>query len=141
MAAPVRRSALTGCAAWLLAILVAAPPAQADDLEARRQAAKAAAARNPVNAAPLRLLNKTIIYIKDAYVDPSRIDAQRMLAAAMQTIARGAPQLTVESARDHPPRGRRCVPQLRCLAHRLPLEAGLSVRRHLPLPGEGARTP
>jgi len=43
------------------------------------------------------LFNKTVIYIKDAYFDPARIHPRQMLVAALQSVARVAPQLRVET--------------------------------------------
>lgn len=49
----------------------------------------------------LKLLTRCVGYIRNNYVDPSRIDARRMLVAALEEVQRGVPELLAEpSMRD-----------------------------------------
>jgi len=99
---------------WMLglAAMLLGPAGCAQSLDAKRQAAKAAAPPTPSPAAgaavakstgspsgapSLKLFNKTVIYVKDAYVDPGRIQPRRMLVAAVQAVAKVAPQLSVDA--------------------------------------------
>src|SRR6516164_8274346 len=62
------------------------------------QAATSPSAGPGSHASPsVKRFNKTIIYVKDAYFDPARIQPKRMLVAAVRSIPEVAPQLRVDS--------------------------------------------
>lgn len=48
----------------------------------------------------LSILNRAVVHIKEHYVDPSRVDARRMLGAAMEEVQRAIAELLVEVERD-----------------------------------------
>ena len=90
---------------WLAASCASAPrtPVEPGGSPATQPAASGTIQSTPAGGAShappsVKLFNKTVIYIKDAYFDPARINPRRMLVAALQSVARVAPQLRVETS-------------------------------------------
>ncbi|MBM3275109.1 MAG: PDZ domain-containing protein, partial [Candidatus Sericytochromatia bacterium] len=48
----------------------------------------------------LQVLNRAVIHIKENYVDPSRINERKMIAAAMEEVTRSVPEVLVEAESD-----------------------------------------
>ncbi|MCK6576061.1 S41 family peptidase [Myxococcota bacterium] len=55
----------------------------------------------------LQVLNRAVIHIKENYVDPSRINERKMIAAAMEEVTRSVPEVLVEAENDKEGRPRR----------------------------------
>jgi len=75
------------------------PPATGEHSSSPTTERPTAEAAKSTSAGPcpsVKRFNKTVVYVKDAYFDPARIDPKRMLIAAVQGIPQAAPQLRVE---------------------------------------------
>ncbi len=66
--------------------------------------ARAQAARNrePYDLTQLRVLNRTILEVKDNYVDPSRVDPRRMLLSGLNAIQKSVAPVMVDYEEGQP---------------------------------------
>src|SRR5215468_8289928 len=56
--------------------------------------------RPPHDLSALKIFNKVVIYVKDAYVDPKRINPREMMVAALEQVERTVPDVMVEADKD-----------------------------------------
>ena len=56
--------------------------------------------RPPHDLSALKIFNKVVIYVKDAYVDPKRINPKEMMVAALEQVERTVPDVMVEADKD-----------------------------------------
>ena len=56
--------------------------------------------RPPHDLSALKVFNKVVIYVKDAYVDPKRINPREMMVAALEQVERTVPDVMVEADKD-----------------------------------------
>jgi carboxyl-terminal processing protease len=56
--------------------------------------------RPPHDLSALKIFNKVVIYVKDAYVDPKRINPREMMIAALEQVERTVPDVMVEADKD-----------------------------------------
>ncbi len=56
--------------------------------------------RPPHDLSALKVFNKVVIYVKDAYVDPKRINPREMMIAALEQVERTVPDVMVEADKD-----------------------------------------
>src|SRR5262249_30113271 len=56
--------------------------------------------RPPHDLSALKIFNKVVIYVKDAYVDPKRINPREMMIAALEQVERTVPGGMVEADKD-----------------------------------------
>jgi carboxyl-terminal processing protease len=57
--------------------------------------------REKHNLTALKVFNRTLVRIRDNYVDPARIDPKKMLYAALDSVQFNVPEVLVESDRDN----------------------------------------
>jgi carboxyl-terminal processing protease len=60
------------------------------------QEVRAAPGAGPYDLTALKIFNLTLVRIKDRYVDPSRIDAKKMLYSALDQVSYNIPEVLVE---------------------------------------------
>ena len=56
--------------------------------------------RPPHDLSALKIFNKVVIYVKDAYVDPKRINPREMMVASLEQVERTVPDVMVEADKD-----------------------------------------
>ncbi len=56
--------------------------------------------RPPHDLSALKIFNKVVIYVKDAYVDPKRINPREMMISALEQVERTVPDVMVEADKD-----------------------------------------
>src|SRR5262249_45383282 len=56
--------------------------------------------RPPHDLSALKIFNKVVIYVKDAYVDPKRINPKEMMISALEQVERTVPDVMVEADKD-----------------------------------------
>jgi carboxyl-terminal processing protease len=56
--------------------------------------------RPPHDLSALKVFNKVVIYVKDAYVDPKRINPREMMIAALEQVERTVPDVMVEADKE-----------------------------------------
>ena len=56
--------------------------------------------RPPHDLSALKVFNKVVIYVKDEYVDPKRINPREMMVAALEQVERTVPDVMVEADKD-----------------------------------------
>src|SRR5678815_1872990 len=56
--------------------------------------------RPPHDLSALKIFNKVVIYVKDAYVDPKRINPREMMVSALEQVERTVPDVMVEADKD-----------------------------------------
>jgi len=56
--------------------------------------------RPPHDLSALKVFNKVVIYVKDAYVDPKRINPRVMMVAALEQVERTVPDVMVEADKE-----------------------------------------
>ncbi len=56
--------------------------------------------RPPHDLSALKIFNKVVIYVKDAYVDPKRINPREMMVAALEQVERTVPDVMVEADKE-----------------------------------------
>jgi carboxyl-terminal processing protease len=56
--------------------------------------------RPPHDLSALKIFNKVVIYVKDAYVDPKRINPREMMIAALEQVERTVPDVMVEADKE-----------------------------------------
>jgi carboxyl-terminal processing protease len=83
-----------GLVGMLAFSLFGRPPA----LSSSAQAAARSVAASDYDLSSMEVLKRVVVYVKDNYVDPKRIDAKEMFVAALEAIEKNTAEVMVEGA-------------------------------------------